>query len=54
MTATAENPLSHKCVVTKGSNTIIALSDKRGWSFFASSQNGGSLFPLNKSFKEQP
>jgi len=29
MTATAENPLSHKYVV-KGSKTFIALSHKRG------------------------
>jgi hypothetical protein len=25
---TAENPVSHKCVVTKGSKTFIALSDE--------------------------
>jgi hypothetical protein len=29
--ATAENPVSHKSVVTKGSKTFIALSDKLGW-----------------------
>jgi hypothetical protein len=28
MTATAENPVSNKYVITKGSKTFITLSDK--------------------------
>jgi hypothetical protein len=31
--ATGENPVSHEDVVTKGSKTFIALSDKLGQSF---------------------
>jgi hypothetical protein len=38
-TATAGNPVPHKYVVTKGSKTFTALSDKLGQSFFTSSQN---------------
>jgi hypothetical protein len=34
ITATAENPVSHKCVVTEGSKTFTALSDKLEESLF--------------------
>jgi hypothetical protein len=35
----AENPMSHKYVVTAGSKTFAALSQKSGKSSFTSSQN---------------
>jgi hypothetical protein len=48
MTATEDNPVSHKYDVT-GSKTFIALSDKLGESFHTSSQKGGSLSASNLS-----
>jgi hypothetical protein len=39
MAVTADNPVSQKYDVTKGSKTFIALSDKLGYSYFTSSQN---------------
>jgi len=30
VTATAENPVSLKCVITEGSKTLVALSDALG------------------------
>jgi hypothetical protein len=35
MMATAENPVPYKYVVTKGTKTLIASSDKVGYLFFA-------------------
>jgi hypothetical protein len=50
-TATEENPVLHKHVVTNGSKTCTALCDNHGYSFYTGSQNRGSLSASNKSFK---
>jgi hypothetical protein len=34
MSETAENPISHKYIVTKGSTIVIALSDKQGYEVY--------------------
>jgi hypothetical protein len=47
MTAAAENPVSHKHVITKVRKT---LSDRFEYSYFTSSQ--GSLSASNMSFRE--